>query len=329
MEFDSFQILDTIEFNWVYDVDGLIDLAYHVLNPHNRTKDSIVAIERYANRLNYIKSYYSRSTATFELFEKEVMDFIDKITSVSWYWTDLTYTKRSFIENKLRGRALASIKKQEKKSGVQLSSWPKKQVSYAAATRDFYELAKQHVKNLLQIIGAKGDKPLVIDQPFAGNDPQAAFPYFDEPYAIIVDRDPRDNYIFLKTKLRGRNHFAPVNDVRDFVKYFRGIRDDQPYKKKSERILRMRFEDMVYDYDNATAKLRGFLGLGENPRPKTVFDPALSIANTQTFLRFKNFDDDVKYIEEHLTEYLFDFSPYPEPDLSGEMFFGKSPLNRK
>ena len=68
-----------------------------------------------------------------------------------------------------------------------------------------------------------------------------------------------------------------------------------------------------------------FLHLPENPRPKSVFDPALSIANTQVFKRYPQFAEDVKKIEKELTEYCFDFSKYPEPDFSKKMFYGKSP----
>ena len=43
-EYDDIQVLDKIEFTWVSDVDGLLDLEYHLMHPHNRTADSIRAI---------------------------------------------------------------------------------------------------------------------------------------------------------------------------------------------------------------------------------------------------------------------------------------------
>ena len=119
-----------------------------------------------------------------------------------------------------------------------------------------------------------------------------------------------------------------VDNVQDFVKYYRAIRDGQPYQEKHPRVLSLKFEDLVYNYDNATKVLRDFLHLPENPNPKSIFDPSLSINNTQVFKRFPKFDKDIKYIEENLGEYLFDFSKYSTPDLSGEMFFGKSPLHK-
>ena len=91
----------------------------------------------------------------------------------------------------------------------------------------------------------------------------------------------------------------------------------------------MRFEDLVYNYDEATKKVRDFLHLGDNPNPKSVFDPALSIANTQVWKRYPEYQEDIKYIEKELKEYLFDFEGYPEPDLHARMFSGKSPKNKR
>jgi hypothetical protein len=167
-----------------------------------------------------------------------------------------------------------------------------------------------------------------LDQPFAGNNPQACFKFFDDPYAVVVDRDPRDNYVFAKTKLLGRFHLMPINHVDDFVKYYRAIRKDQPYKQPHERILRMQFENFVYHYDEATSKLRDFFHLPDNPNPKTIFDPALSISNTQVWKRYPQFAKDIEYIEKELPEYLFDFTGCPEPDPSSKMFWGKSPKNK-
>ncbi len=85
---------------------------------------------------------------------------------------------------------------------------------------------------------------------------------------------------------------------------------------------------MVYEYDETTEKLREFLHLPINPNPKSVFDPALSVANTQVFKRYPQFEEDIRIIEKELPEYLFDYSKYPEPDFSKKMFYGKSPLHQ-
>lgn len=102
------------------------------------------------------------------------------------------------------------------------------------------------------------------------------------------------------------------------------LKDDNKLKA-----LCIRFEDLVYHYDTATKKLKDFLHLGENPNPKRIFDPSMSMANTQVWKRYPEFKKDIEYIESELKEYLFDFTGCPEPNVNVKMFSGKSPKNKK
>lgn len=329
LEFGNVQVLDKIEFTWVSGVDGLIDLEYHLMHPHTRTTDSITAIKRFRNKMkSCARGYEKYGGIPRDVFEESVEKFIRSITTVSWDWYDNEnenlwdkYVGHYAFQNRI-------IPYIEKKAGHQIHCYPMKKVELSVMPGNFYEAARIHVKELLGAMGATFEKPIILDQPFAGNNPQASFPFFDDPYAFVVDRDPRDNYIFSKTRLLGRNHFMAVENVEDFIKYYRAIRANQPYKNGDKRVLPIQFEEMVYDYDSATQKIRDFLSLPENPAPMSIFDPSMSIANTQTFKRFPEYADDIKRIEDELPEFLFDFSKYPEPDLSGEMFFGRSPKNR-
>lgn len=214
------------------------------------------------------------------------------------------------------------------KDGLQMEGYPNRIVSYSMRPESFYESAKKHVKDVLTVFGADFNRDIVLDQPFAGNNPQAAFPFYEDPYAFVVDRDPRDLFCFARTKLAGRNHFMPVNDVKDYVVYYRTLRENQPYLENHKRILRLKFEDMVYNYDETTKRIRDFLGYPDNPNPRKYFDPSLSIANTQVYKRFPQFVDEVKYIESELKDYLFNFDNYDEPE-NKEMFSEQSPLKRR
>lgn len=324
------QVLDAIEFTWVSDTDGLIDLEYHLMNPHNRTTGSIIAIKRYVEHMHQCKRHYEKCGGlSHKAFEESVDQFLNSIIDVSWNWyydpCKMGMLKRLINVSIMRARVIPFL---EKKLGRQVRCYPMEKVSLSVQPEMFEEYARKHVRELLEAMGGDLSKTIVLDQPFSGNNPQACFKFYDDPYAIVVDRDPRDNYVFAKTRLLGRNHFMAIDNVQDFVKYYRAIRDGQPYQEKHSRVLSLKFEDLVYDYDNATRGLREFLHLPDNPNPKSIFDPALSINNTQVFKRFPQFEEDIKYIEDNLGEYLFDFSKYPTPDLSGEMFFGKSPLHK-
>lgn len=331
-EFDSVTVKDDLEFTYVTTSDSLLYLEDRLMHPHGRTGDSINGFRRFEEMVQRSKRKYQAHGLSPECFEESARKFVDSITMTKWYWEVGGRNKGSLysIQNIIRKYYLTRVvPKYEKKHGKRWEGWPLKEVRLSVRPQNFYEAAQMHVDELLKGVGLDQDKIIALDQPFSGANPQACFPFFKDPYAVVVNRDPRDLYVFGKTKLMGKMRFFPVDSVEDFITYYRCLRKDQPYLQDNPRILRLRFEDMVYEYDKTTAILREFLHLPENPRPKSVFDPSLSIANTQVFKRFPQFEDDVRKIEEALPEYLFDFSAYPEPDFSKKMFHGKSPKNSR
>lgn len=327
-EFDNVIVKDDLEFTFVSGVDGLIDLERAVMNPHNRTADSITAINRYMNMVNRKKRVYEKHGLPSTAFIESAQKFIETITMSRWY-AYRNFGGKSFKSYVAKFLQYYVIPKLEIKKGHRINIWPKGEVRISVKPDNFYDAANKHIEELLMLMGLNPKANIAFDQPFAGNNPQSCFPFFDDPYAIVVDRDPRDNYVFAKTKLLGKFNYIPIDKVEDYIAYYRCLRKNQPYIEPNPRILVIRFEDMVYDYDTTSKKVRDFLRLPDNPRPKSVFDPSLSIANTQVFKRFPQFSEDVKKIEEQLPEYLFDFSKYPEPDFTKKMFYGKSPLHDK
>lgn len=329
LEYNSFSHMDRLEFTWVFNVDGLIDLEYHLMNPHQRAADSIVAIKRYRDMVKRELRLYTKSG---RIKKKDLLacvdEFLSKLVQVKWRWENpaaSTFFEIYFKHYLLGHKVIPWLEKRKKRK---LNPFFFDEVSLSVCPNNFYDAARTHVKDMLRLLGLDTTKSIVLDQPFSGNNPQACFPFFDDPYAIVVDRDPRDVYIFSKTALLGKNHYIPNDNVKDFVVYYRAIRDGQPYTKDDDRVMRIKFEDLVYNYDSSTERIRKFLGLGDNPRPKSIFDPSLSVANTRLYERFPKFTDDVKYIEEHCKEYLYDFSKYPSPKGELKMFYGKSPLNK-
>lgn len=332
-EFDNIHVMDAVEMTWISAVDGILDLEYHLNNSHNRTSDSIYAIERYKKMCEKKLPLFKKCGVDPELFEKSVAEFLDAIVMTSWKWNKPTEEKQPFWRKMaiIFLRRTKLLFKWETKNRRQWEGFPYSDVYLSVKPKNFDIAAKKHIGDVMSAFGAKNNEILAFDQLFPGNNPQACFRFFDDPYGIVVDRDPRDIYVFGKTVLlKGTaGHIMPLNDVKDFVIYYRALRDNQPYKEKNDRVLFMRFEDLVYNYDEATKKVRDFLHLGESPNPKSVFDPAMSMANTQVWKRYPEYEEDIKYIEKELKEYLFDFEGYPEPDCNAKMFSGKSPKNKR
>lgn len=327
-EYDDVTVKDDLEFTYLTSHDGLLYLERAVMNPFNRTGDSITAIRRFHELVLKKKHAYEIHGLSSDVFVQSAKEFVDAITMTKWYWTRSAqksgwrYSPVNILRYYMLNKVIPS---KERKLGHRVSWWPMEEVRLSVHPDNFYDAAQKHIDDILLGMGLDQRKIIALDQPFSGNNPQACFPFYKDPYAVVVDRDPRDLYVFGKTKLMGKMHFFPIDKVEDFIIYYRCLRKDQPYMQDNPRILRLRFEDMVYEYDKTTATLREFLHLPENPHPKSVFDPSLSIANTQVFKRFPQFADDVQKIEEALPEYLFDFSKYPEPDFRKKMFYGKSP----
>lgn len=323
MEYNSIQVLDKIEFNWVYAVDGLIDLENHLCHPHSRTSESICAIDRYSRLPKFYYKYYTRAGISPSYLRESTDRFLDTIIQVKWKWH---FKRREGLGYKLKKKIAGTlISIIEKYRGRQLNIWPYDDVALSVFPENYQEAARKHVKELLSAMGADFNRPIVLDQPYSGNNPEACFSFFEDPYAIVVDRDPRDNYVFAKKKNIVENHFIPLNSVENYVKYYRILRQNQPYNKKNERILSIHFEDMIYRYDETTHKIQQFLHLPQNPNPKTIFIPEMSMPNTQVWKRYPEYKNDIEYIERELKDYLYDFTSFPEPDPKGKMFFGQSP----
>jgi hypothetical protein len=165
----------------------------------------------------------------------------------------------------------------------------------------------------------------VIDQPFEPSNPLPAFKYFDMPKAIIVDRDPRDVYLFGKNFLKKARGVVlyPVDDVESFISWYKAVRTS-PDKLLHERedCLFINFEELIYDYENAVKKVSEFCGIKEWGHKGEFFKPNWSRNNTQLFNKYKGFEKDIAKIEMELPEFIFHFHNYPDTISEGEMFFG-------
>ena len=218
-EYDNIFVKDDFEFTWVSRVDGLIDLERAVMNPHGRTEDSITAIRRFEALSKRVENVYELNGLPRTEFRKLIQEFVDAITTVEWDWYDeksiSRYSPRFIAGYYMRKKI---IPKMEVKAGHRVNCWPMKKVKLSVRPDNFYTEAIKLVECMLERMGFDPDGIIALDQPFSGANPEACFPFFRDPYAIVVDRDPRDNYVFARTKLLGKNHFMAVEPVEDFIK---------------------------------------------------------------------------------------------------------------
>lgn len=333
-ECENTQVLDKFEFTIASEVDGLVDLAYHLVEKNTRQSSSIYAIQRFQAAVEKAKKSWVRNThISADEIDRITERFLDGITQVKYTgMSPRIYKGGSAIINRYLGEAVIIkriIRPLEKKGIIKrnLDFYPLEEVRFSSHPQNFYQEARQFLMDLLSGMGADFNKIVVLDQAFSGSDPETCFDFYDNPYAVVVDRDPRDIFIFAKKVLLSRGRFMPTYNVEDFIKYYRGIRNSKNKYTNPTRCMSIQFEEMVYEYESAAKRIDTFLNVKNNNR-KTIFIPEMSIANTNLAAKFPEYSREVSVIERELPEFLFDFSKYPTPSNAGKMFFGKSPLNK-
>jgi hypothetical protein len=83
--------------------------------------------------------------------------------------------------------------------------------------------------------------------------------------------------------------------------------NDENYR---DTILRIRFEDLIYEYSQTVEKIKSFIDCKDHIAQSTLFKPEISKANTNLAKRFPKYEQDIEYIEKTLPEWLFPFDSY-------------------
>jgi hypothetical protein len=336
-EFDENQVFDDFEFKLLTIPDGIEDLAYHLHEGGSKALSAIIAIERFKDLCSgkFMENLERAANRKFKLLTDA---YLKGIIQTEWYGGRDTYSYRIFHSHSIlykpyrsflyRLIKLVTILENSLKTRVKI--FPMQKLSFSSFPEGFNDITGDYINNILISMGKKPGKNLVLDQVFTAKNPQKSFRFFSNPKAIVVDRDPRDHYLFGKYFLRSkvREHF-PTHDVKDYVNFYRSVRRNGTWLQPDKNVLLLQFEDMIYEYEQTTKKITDFLELKEHSRPKSIFEPSLSINNTQLITVFPECVKDIIYIEKELPEYLYPFENYKGVKTrNGEMFWGKSPLNK-
>ncbi len=319
--FNEITVLDGFEFTIAHSPDGLEDLDYQ-LNKHcSKYTSSYVAITRFQRcSYNYLIRLVNDKTKRRKL-KKLTDEFVESISQVTWKGFGIAsiqlyknrFTMMPYIY------AMNAMKRLPIRFNREWTLFPSHTMRFSIKPDDFNNKAKKYISDVLDILECDKDKIIVLDQPFAGNKPETSFPYFDNPYAIVVDRDPRDLYVFTKEFFHknGVVYQVPSDNVDNFIAYYKNLRIDWPLK--DEHVLTINFEDMIYQYEETTNKIKSFLGI-DFELNGSKFDPMKSIHNTQVFKKYPQYKDDVLKIENELNEYLYPFDKYDIVVEDGKMF---------
>jgi hypothetical protein len=313
-EFEDVQVLDRAESMFAFKVDGLQDLEYHLVKQYSRQISGDIAIKRFRDASKYANTpFIKKLYLDPKRYKRDTDEFLNSLTQTTYrgmdnYDYETNNTLKSII---YLGFKKFVVKYYEKWTGKIYTAWPMRDIHISIHPEGFYEKAKKYMRSIIENGGGDFSKIIVLDQPFEGNNPTQSFPFFEDPYAIIIDRDPRDLYMAASYQWPD-GMFMPRRDPEAFVEYYKRQRMNIQYSDDNERVLRLNLESMIFDYDNTIKTIMEFLGLTEETHinPKKYFNPKRSIKGSQVYKKIKGHEQEIAYIEKALSEYLFDFDSY-------------------
>ena len=309
-EFQGPQVLDTIEFKISYMQDGLEDLSYHLNNHPVRFYSSDMAIRRFRNLTRYVNKTYGPLTGGQFLPLVEV--FLDSITQAQWHGMSSSHRIVTPQPQRwLRYTLAENMRKLLYKSAKVFLPLSDTGMYLSISPENYLEAARTFIKDVLTAMGLVGEC-IVLNQAFPADRPEFSFPYFEQPKAISVSRDPRDMYILAKTVARHKARFIPSDDVEVFIIYYRKIMENT---SSGDDTLRISFEDLVYRYEETVSVIQSFTCCGSHERKRENFKAEVSRVNTNLSGRHPSLSRDIARIEEALPEWLYPFERYGGQDV--------------
>ena len=100
------------------------------------------------------------------------------------------------------------------------------------------------------------------------------------------------------------------SDIEKFCQWFAYIRASRNVENwNSDKILFIQFENLIYNYEETTERIQRWIGLDEKNhiKPKTYFNPAISIKNTRFWRQHPEYLLEAKEIAKRLPQYLYHY----------------------
>lgn len=306
-EFDGFTYAPSdVECRFLQDPDGISDLEYNLIDNWHRLNSGF-AIKRYQKFAKKNKRTYQLIFGKYWLSEtdKYINDLVD--FEFPGYW-HADINEQSFISwgiYKIR-RAFSKMMPHRYRKTQDYNYFPNL-ISYhcVCSRKNFYKKTQDYTDSLCEKMARTDTEYLVLDQCVSTTNIKRYLNYIRNLKVIIVDRDPRDVYI---QGTKAGTHVLP-HDPFLFAKQYRDMRRTVDDEVKDSRILKIYFEDLIYKYDITTKKINEFLGISEEKHKylHKYFNPDISIKNTQMWINDRNYNNQIKIIEQELKDFLYIF----------------------
>ena len=307
-ECDNVHDMGDYEFRFVQDPDGICDLEYNLVINNHRL-NSGYAIKRYKKLVEFLNgNFISKRYRNFfgdkwkELSDKYLDDLTDAEYDGYWHYDLMEKGNVAWfidrVANKLHYKLFGSGVNVVLRGCKGYASFPE------AA---FYEKTRRYIDELFDCVNKDGKEFVMADQLVPPSNTMHYMRFFNDLKVVCVERDPRDLYALGKAVWK--DGVIPT-DVENFCKWYKATRAHKQYENDDpSKVLRIRFEDMIFKYRATKDSILAFCGIGEehHVRPLTLFDPRISVRNTQVYKSKKIDAKDIAYIEKELESELYDF----------------------
>lgn len=316
-EYDVVESLGDYEFSFAYTTDGLSDLEYHLTEFVDR-HTSGAALKRF-ERLSKFNNgvWFNKRYAPF--FGNKYWDLTKKYIDTLVDFKLKGYLSRDALDRGVLFYYYQNIvTKFFNLIGIKVNLLPKEFVYHSHPSKDkFLAETRKYTHALMDAANKNNSEYLMIDQLLPPSNIERCLRYFsDDVFVIVVDRDPRDVYLSNKYVWKEAN-IVPL-DPETFCRWFTYTHEGNNDNNANNRILKLNFEDLIYNYVETKKRIEAFVGLSEkrHKEPFSKLNPRRSVVNTQQWLKYGN-EDEIKYIEEHLMQYLFPFEKYKNSIIQG------------
>lgn len=312
-EFDGYQGGGKeFEFELIRMPGGILDLESALVKQWSPVRSS-EAVRRFRKIVRNLGGSRSISSRFFRLgshydyyfpgFTERAEAYINSLVQSSWEadwpFAFFEYSPAGIFGTKLLG---LTDRKNQFRSRIFLSK---------LSSSDFSEVTQEFLMGLLYSSCENGARSVVLNNCLEPFSPEVGLKFLRNAKSIVVDRDPRDVYLsamdYCGTASAGVGKAVLGNDVEDFIRRFRIYRSEVVEANSS--VLRLKFEDLVLNYDESLTSILRFLGEHESVHKsrKKSFDPERSVRNIGQWARAdKSRFAAIDQIADELSEFCVD-----------------------
>lgn len=311
-EFSNVEMLSDYEIRFLQDPDGISDLQYNLVENNHRHNTGF-AVKRFLKYMNFLNgSVYTRRYQKIfgSDFWKVTEEYVESLTALKaktwWHGDQLAKGRLFYFLDILYGKLTTKFCSND--GAMSLLQGHEENFYTYLSLEEFLEHTKNYTKNLFELAKKTNTPFMFVNQLVSPSNVNRYINYFNDIKVVAVERDPRDLYIAAKEIYRA--DIIPVTKVEEFCIWYKVTRAHREHDNYDhERVLYVNFEDLIYNYDSTTKMVIDFLDLDEREHieKRKYFDPKKSIRGTKLIQRFPKYLSDVKYIEEHLNNYIYDY----------------------